>query len=121
MDIESISKLAYAYAGRAEVPYQNMDLAESLLFYRLRDIYTEAQAGVISNENGKKYKSQALAEYSKDRTFVDELSKMKIEQGRFWSRIETAAWEYSKNPSLETAQKFFEAVYNAKAKEEEKK
>lgn len=121
MDIESISKLAYAYAGRAEVPYQDMDLAENLLFYRLRDIYTEAQAGVISNENGKKYKSQALFEYSKDRAFVDELSKMKIERGIFWARIEIAALEYKQKPSLESAQKFFEAVYNAKAKEEEKK
>ena len=107
MKIEEISR--YALSG--DLPDKYMTCPERCLFYSLRDLYALHKEKRITKAEGENRKEKLLKQYEKD---CEELnySKMFLQyQGKFWKGIENAAMRYRKNPTVENADAFIEAVY----------
>lgn len=89
--------------------------AQLLLYLSFRDLYDFARRSGMSPEQGKREKAQILGAY-KINKFLEELQESTSEM---WKRIEAAACEYRKAPSVELADKLLEAIYGgAKRKEQ---
>lgn len=87
--------------------------AQTLLFLSFRDLYDFARRSGMSPEQGKREKAQILAAY-KTNKFLEDLQE---DTCQMWKRIEIAASEYRKAPSVELADKLLEAIYTVKRKE----
>lgn len=95
------------------------EMSDWLLYYRLRDIYQEHSAGLISFDEGAERKIQAVKQYERDDEHFDTANKIIAWHGKWWAEIELAAKAYTDNPCVETADAFFNAVYHTKRKRDE--
>lgn len=85
--------------------------AERLLYFKLRDLYREFKAGRISQASGSDRKQKAIEQYKLDKQNAEKADGIVAWHVKFWNRIEQAGTEYRTAPSIETADKFVEAVY----------
>ena len=109
MSVEELEDLAFRGGPMPELN----SLAQALLFQSFRDLYDFARRSGMSPEQGKREKAQILAAY-KTNKFLEDLQE---DTCQMWKRIEIAASEYRKSPSVELADKLLEAIYTVKRKE----
>jgi hypothetical protein len=109
MSVEELEDLAFRGGPMPDLRSQ----AQVLLFQSFRDLYDFARRSGMSPEQGKREKAQILEAYRINK-FLEELQES---TQQMWSRIETAASEYRKAPSVELADKLLEAIYTVKRKE----
>lgn len=84
-----------------------------LAWYQLRDLYRDYRAGKISTEQGNNMK-RSIFKYRNEQIFRDtENTKASSNLARFWVKISDAARTYCKDPTIDHADKFVEAVYGA--------
>lgn len=109
MTVDEIARLAYE--GK---PLESALPHEWLLWYRLRDIYGQVRAGTMRKEAGAKVKTTAVNSFHSEREAFEQNVLL-------WQRIEPAAVAFAKNPSIDTANSFYEAVYRMRPAQYERK
>ena len=90
--------------------------AQVLLFQSFRNLYDYARRVRMPPEQGKREKVQILEAY-KINKFLEEMQE---DTNNMWKRIEIASAEYAKAPSVEKADKLYEAIYRVKRKRVDK-
>lgn len=68
-------------------------------------LYEEHHAGRIGREDGGRIKRLIISA-------IEKATKRENQYSFIWTRLEAAANKYSKEPSIENADKFYAAVYN---------
>ena len=109
MDEKTISVLAH----KGQKP-ESASPHEWLLWYRLRDIYRDVESGVKSVAQGKEEKQTAVNSFHSEREAFERNVLL-------WKRIEPAAVAFAKNPSIDTANDFYEAVYRMRPAQHDRK
>lgn len=100
MTIDDISKYAYADT----MPDTVLTVPELLLWYQLRDVYELVKSGKWTVSAGQNAKETCVQSFETHRKLYEWHDKL-------WQRIEYAAKNYTSNPSIETADAFYKAVY----------
>lgn len=103
---EELEDLAYQREPMPDLKSQ----AQVLLFQSFRNLYQYATMVGMSKEQGRTEKAQILEAYRINKFLED----MQENTNRMWKRIELAASEYHKSPSIEAADKLLEAIYGVK-------
>lgn len=88
-----------------------LDIIDEWLYYKLAEIYKKFQAGRIGQEEGQARKRTVLDRYDKARTDTAFKDRLIRHQSVMWREIESAGTAYSKDPTIENADKFLKAVY----------
>lgn len=114
MTVDQIAKLA----AQNIVPTEPLSLSETLLWYRLRDLYSKFSQGSISKGNAAAEKQKIVKQYNRDSEAQGFYETYVAKSAKMWRSIEAAATEYRQNKTIENADKFVEAVYGVKMKEE---
>ena len=97
-------------AANEEEP-EGLDMAQRLLWCRMRESYRAFRAGEISREAGGEAKKKAMAEYRENANKLEQGRSAHMRMARLWLTMEQAANAFRKEPSLETADRVMEAVY----------
>lgn len=105
-------------AAQNTLPSEKLSLAENLLWYRLRDLYQGFAKGAISKEKAAEEKKKVLKQYNSDRQKEADVARYFDYHAALYKSIESAATAYKENKTIENADKFVEAVYGVKMKEE---
>ena len=113
MTVDEIAKLAAQNA----VPSGKLSLSETLLWYRLRDLYRSFSQGSISKENAAVEKQKIVKQYNADKQTQETAERYIAYHAKLWRNIEVAHMAYRQNKTIENADKFIEAVYGVKMKE----
>lgn len=108
MNLDEIAMLAYK---DQEPDVHELNAAQWLYFYRLREVYRLFKANKATKDDCERLKQKWTAQYEHDRNDVVRLSEMYKILSEHWKRIETPAREYAMNPTIENADAFFQAVY----------
>lgn len=116
MTIDEIAKLS----AQNIVPTEALSLSETLLWYRLRDLYSKFSAGSISKENAAVEKQKIVKQYNADNALFGFYDSYVAKSAQMWRSIEAAASAYRTNKTIENADRFVEAVYGVKMKEKQK-
>ena len=114
MTVDEISR----YAASGKMPEEKTNCADRCLYYALRDLYAKHRENQITKEDGEKLKRKALNEYQKDCEELNYSGNFLMREAEMWKRIEFAAIKYRKEPSIENADLFLEAVYGCGRKKE---
>lgn len=114
MDKEKIAVMA----AKDSLPSEKLSLAEWLLFYRLRDLYRDFRTGKVTKSGGEKRKGEITRQFEIDCQNELFVERCAAKNGELYKSIESAATAYRENKTLENADKFVEAVYGVKMKEE---
>lgn len=109
MDIDQLEDIAFNGGAMPDLRSQ----AQCVLFQALRNLYDYARRVQMPIEQGKREKAQILEAYRINRF----LEAMQEDTNKMWKRIEIASSNYAKTPSVETADKLYEAIYRVKRKE----
>lgn len=109
MTPEELEDLAFRGAPMPDLTSQ----ADVLLFQSFRNLYDFAKRVGMSPEQGKREKAQILDAYKINR-FLEEMQES---TNRMWKRIEIAASEYRKSPSVEKADLLLKSIYRTERKE----
>ena len=112
MDVEKLEDLAF----RGEPMPELRSHAQCLLYQAFRNLYDYAKRVYMPPEQGKREKHEIIRAYKVNR-FLEELGDSTV---KMWKRIELAAADYAKNPSVKTADELYEAIFSAKRKGSEK-
>ena len=111
MTTEEISKLAKT----GSLPQESqLTCPERCLYSTLRNLYAEYKDKKITAEQGEQEKKAALLQYQRDAAEYMRYREQIQHHSRLWQHIELAASAYTKDPSLEHADAFLEAVYEVK-------
>lgn len=110
MTIEEIEDRAF----RKEPMPEDLDnMSQINAFQAFRSLYDFASRVGMSPEQGKREKAEIIKTYK-----IGELNEKLLDStNKLWKAIEIAAAAYCTNPCVETADKFYEAVYGAKRKQ----
>ena len=108
MDINQLEDIAFNGGPMPDLRSQ----AQCVLFQAFRNLYDYAKRVHMSPEQGSHEKKEILKAYEINR-FLEDMQEKSIQR---WKQMELAAAEYAKNPCVETADKFYEAVYRVKRK-----
>lgn len=84
-----------------------------LAWYKLRDVYRDFKAGKTSKDSAAETKKSILDARQKEIARNTEHFKAEKHLADFWYKIHAAATVYMKDPTIEHADKFVEAVYGA--------
>lgn len=101
--VEELEDLAYQQRPMPDLKSQ----AQVLLFQGFRGLYLYAATVGISRGAGQLEKAKILEAYRINK-FLEDLQER---TNQMWKRIELAASEYRKSPSIEAADKLLEAIY----------
>lgn len=108
MDEEEISRLALRKADPDENDLHGPD---RLLYFELREIYRAHKQDKEPIQIGQAKKIKAIRERDRFAKILAEADKAREYDAALWKRIEFAAKQYTTNPSVETADAFYFAVY----------
>jgi uncharacterized membrane protein len=108
MDIDQLEDIAFNGGPMPDLRSQ----AQCVLFQAFRNLYSYAKRVNMPPEQGRREKNEILKAYEINR-FLEDMQEKDIQTRK---RVELAAAEYAKNPSVETADKFYEAFYRVKRK-----
>lgn len=112
MTPEELEDLAYHGGAMPDLRSQ----ADILLFLSFRNLYDFAGRVRMAPEQGKREKSQ-IVEAHRINKFLEELNE---DVQQLWKRIEIAASNYRKAPSIELADQLVKSIYRTERKETEK-
>ena len=110
MDVDQLEDIAYNGGQMPDLRSQ----AQCVLFQAFRNLYDYAKRVQMSPEQGRREKHEIMQAYKINR-FLEDVQESTVQM---WKRIEIAAANYAKAPSVETADKLYEAIYGAKRKKE---
>ena len=99
-----------AMAGK-EMP-EGLSYPDQILYQQLRLLYDQHRRGVVDRDTAIREKKELLKSYEIHKAIYD----MHEETVKMWKRIELASAAYAKNPSVENADKLYEAIYRVKRK-----
>lgn len=108
MTIEELEDLAFQGKPMPDLDSQ----AQVLLFLSFRNLYDYAKRVGMAPEQGRREKQEILKAYQINK-FLEEMQES---TNAMWKRIELTAAEYTKSPSVETADRLYEAIYRVKRK-----
>ena len=108
MDLEQLEDIAFNGGPMPDLRSQ----AQCVLFQAFRNLYSFAKRVQMTPEQGRREKQEILQAYKINR-FLEEVEESTVQM---WKRIEIASAEYAKSPSVETADKLYEATYRTKRK-----
>ena len=118
--VEKIMVLAYNWK---ELPPSELALPERCLWLMLANIYKRFREEDLTKEQGERLKNEAMKTYQADRLRLRELEgckssigQLRKEHAEMWQRIEIAGNQYGMKKTVETADAFYQAVYNVKPK-----
>lgn len=94
-------------AIRGEEMPDGLPSYDQTMFLNLRSLYDQYRKGLISREIAKKEKNKLIKAWEYDK-FLYELGMQWSER---YKRMETLSAEYSKNPSIEVADKIMKVIY----------
>lgn len=100
-----------AYNGRPMPDLRSQ--AQCLLFQAFRNLYDYAKRVRMTPEQGRREKQEILKAYEINKFLED----MQEQTNQMWKRIEIAASEYRKAPSVKNADKLLKAIYRTERKE----
>ena len=109
MDADQLEDIAFNGGPMPDLRSQ----AQCVLFQALRNLYSYAKRVQMSPDQGRREKHEILQAYKINR-FLEEVEESTVQM---WKRIEIAAANYAKSPSVENADKLYEAIYRAKRKD----
>ena len=109
MDADQLEDIAFNGGPMPDLRSQ----AQCVLFQALRNLYSYARRVQMSPDQGRREKHEILQAYKINR-FLEEVEESTVQM---WKRIEIAAANYAKSPSVENADKLYEAIYRAKRKD----
>lgn len=108
MTPEELEDLAYQGKPMPELHSQ----AQVLLFLSFRNLYDYARRVQMAPEQGRREKVEILNAYRINKFLED----MQEQTNLMWKEIELTSAGYAKAPSVETADKLYEAIYRVKRK-----
>ena len=108
MNVDQLEDIAYNGGQMPDLRSQ----AQCVLFQALRNLYDYAKRVKMSPEQGRREKHEIMQVYKINR-FLEEVEESTVQM---WKRIEIAAANYAKSPSVENADKLYEAIYRVKRK-----
>lgn len=108
MTIEELEDLAYRREPMPDLRSQ----ADILAYQSFRSLYEFAGRVQMAPEQGKREKAQIVDAHRINKFLED----MQEETNQMWKRIELAASEYRKNPSIEAADRLLKAIYRVDRK-----
>lgn len=108
MDVDELEDIAFHGGPMPDLRSQ----AQCVLFQAFRNLYDYAKRVKMPPEQGSREKQEILQAYKVNRFLED----MENKTNDMWKRIELAAAAYAKAPSVETADKLYEAIYRVKRK-----
>lgn len=104
----AVTELPFERAAmRGEEMPSGLLLSEQKVFIALRSLYAAYRRGEIERERASREKQMLIRQMEHE----IKLDKMCERIAQLWKRIEEPARNYSLNPSIETADKFYAAVY----------
>ena len=109
MDVDQLEDIAYNGGQMPDLRSQ----AQCMLFQAFRNLYDYAKRVQMPPEQGRREKHEILQAYKINR-FLEDVEESTVQM---WKRIEIAAANYSKFPSVENADKLYEAIYRVSRKE----
>lgn len=108
MDVEQLEDIAFNGGPMPALKSQ----AQYVLFQAFRNLYDYAKRSQMPMEQGRREKAQIMENY-RINLFLEE----QLEQtNKMWKAIELTSAAYAKDPSVETADKLYEAIYRVKRK-----
>lgn len=108
MDVDQLEDIAFNGGQMPDLRSQ----AQCVLFQAFRNLYDYAKRVQMSPEQGRREKHEIMQAYKINR-FLEEVEESTVQM---WKRIEIAAANYAKSPSVENADKLYEAIYRVKRK-----
>lgn len=108
MDIDQLEDIAFA--GGPMPPLRSQ--AQYVLFQAFRNLYDYAKRSQMPPEQGRREKAQIMENY-RINLFLEEQQE---QTNQMWKAIEQTSANYAKNPSVETADELYEAIYRVKRK-----
>lgn len=85
---------------------------DQVLFLSLRMLYEQYKKGIVSRDAASREKRELVNSYRIHKALND----LQEDTNNMWRKIEIASDAYAKNPSVETADMLYEAIYRAKRK-----
>lgn len=101
-------------ASNTELPDNEGDVLDVLLWYKMRDVYRQHAIGEITAEEGARKKVKLLRWYEQERHRMRMKQQCDEQHAINWARIEAASRAYAHEPSIETGDAFFEAIYGCR-------
>lgn len=108
MDVDRLEDIAFNGGPMPDLRSQ----AQCVLFQAFRNLYDYAKRVNMPPEQGRREKHEIMQAYKINR-FLEELEESTVQM---WQRIEIAASEYRKAPSIEAADKLLYAIYRTERK-----
>lgn len=106
-------------ASKGRMPDEPMTCPERCYFYAMRDIYRQFHDGSITRQDGEKSKQKALRQLQEDEAVFYQGKEIQRLHGEMWGKIEASGSLYRKEPTIEHADAFLEAVYGCGRKKAE--
>lgn len=109
MDVDQLEEIAFNGGRMPELLSQ----AQCVLFQAFRNLYDYAKRVQMPPEQGRREKHEIMRSYKVNR-FLEEVEESTVQM---WKRIEIAAANYAKSPSVENADKLYKAIYRVDRRE----
>ena len=106
-----------AYGG--ELPGPDLPMPERVFWLSLMELYTRFRDGKISQAEGEQTAREIQRQYDADASEYDLNASLIAAQAKMWQAVEAAATDYAANRTIETADRFYRAVYGCGLKREE--
>lgn len=94
----------------------NFEFPEIMLYLAFVHLYGACLEGSIPRGDAARIKGKLLREYRMLRGDYEKSRKLHGHMVRMWRNVSEAACLYGREPTIEHADRFFEAVYGAKRK-----
>lgn len=101
--------------GGEELP-EGLSLPDQMAYISLRGLYRQYRSGVLDRETAAAEKRKivkAARDAETMEAFRDKLARSTV---TLWKEIEAAGNAYAREPTLETADAFYQAVYRVRRK-----
>lgn len=107
MTVDEIS----SYSVKNEMPDHGMTYIDWLLWYMLRDIYAEFRQGTLDKEHGLARKKHAIDVWERETAKAERSRQIAFRAAETWKNVETAACQYRKDRTIQSADLILVALY----------
>lgn len=117
LSVEEVSAAANNYTN---IPDDNVDMPDRVLWWTLRSVYEDFRRGVLQKDAAMQMKRDAIQQHLKDSGQLSMFRAAVMDQAEQWSRIEQAADAYAKSKTGRTPEgdALFTALYGPVLREE---
>lgn len=96
---------------RKQTARNGSEWPETLLYYRVRDLYRDYRKGRVERSDAEAAKRKVMQQYDRDVAERTLLSELYAQNAARWKAVEQAVREYTHRPSVDTADRIVEALY----------